>query len=261
MKSAILLASFGTTFKKTRELTIETVYQELKSAYPNWPIYQAYTSNIVRKRIQEHEGLTRLSPLEALQSLKAEGYQRVYVQPLHVINGSEVDKIYQARRETADQDFQVKIARPLLDIYEDYQDLLSVLDQDIQSLAQDEVMVYMAHGTQAPQFTSYVTLDYMLADKPAYVRCVESYPELEEDFIKDLRQKGVKTVHLRPLMLVAGDHAHNDMASEDPDSWQTQFENYGFHVMIHLEGLGEDPAIRQLYLKHLGELMEDDHAG
>lgn len=255
MTKAILVVSFGTTFPDTRVKTIEACEKAIQYRYPEYAVYRAFTSNVVIRRIKAKEGIDIPTVAQALQQMKDVGVREVYVQPLHVILGGEYDKIIHQVKAFQD-DFEVlKVAQPLLASSEDYQAVSEILLDKYGHFGEDAACVLMGHGSQHYAFVAYSAMDHMLMNTPVYIGCVESYPPVES-IEKRLRARGIKHVHLAPFMLVAGDHATNDMVSDDDDSWNTFFRQNGYEVTPHLVGLGEYPEIQDLYLTHLAAIMD-----
>lgn len=254
MKKAILVVSFGTTYIETRKKTIESCENRITEAYPDYDVFRAFTSNMVINRIKKQEGISIPTTEEALVDLKEKGYQEVIIQPLHVIPGSEYHKVVK-QASLHRQSFETfAISRPLLNDYDDYLEVIKALATLIPT-AENEVVLLMAHGSEHPSFSAYACLDHMLVAQPIHVCCVESYPHLG-DAISKFNEQAVTKVHLYPFMLVAGDHATNDMASDEEDSWKSQLLNQGFEVETHLVGLGESPLIQTIYLNHLATAMK-----
>lgn len=254
MKKAILVVSFGTTYVETRKKTIEACEERIRQCYPEYDVFRAFTSNMVISRIRKQEGVAVPTTDQALSQLKDAGYQEVIIQPLHIIPGSEYHKVL--KQASAHQvDFDVlAISRPLLTEYHDYLEVISALEERL-PLPEKEAIVLMAHGSEHPSFAAYACLDHMLERRPIHVCCVESYPHLAGT-IEALKAEKVEKVHLYPFMLVAGDHATNDMASDEDDSWKSQLLTAGFAVETHLVGLGESPEIQTIYLNHLADTMK-----
>lgn len=255
MTKAILVVSFGTTFKETREKTIEACEKAIQERFPDYNVYRAFTSNVVIRRIQKQEGIKVPTVKEALEEMKDEGIREVYIQPLHVILGGEYEKILKQVADFQTSFECLKVGKPLLNSEEDYLRVKDILVEIYGHYGSDAETVLMGHGSQHYAFTAYAALDHMLAASPVSIGCVESYPPVE--MIEErLKEKGVKEVHLAPFMLVAGDHATNDMTSDEEDSWYTYFKSRGYEVHTHLVGLGEYPAIQELYLEHLEQIID-----
>lgn len=255
MTKAILVVSFGTTYPETRKKTIEACQQAIQEYYPEYPLYRAFTSEVVIKRIKAQEGLTVFTVKQALEQMKSEGVREVYIQPLHIILGGEYDKVL-AQLQGFRSDFDVlKLARPLLYCEEDYHRVKEILLEHYGRFGAGSACVLMGHGSQHHSFAAYAALGYMLQGTSVHIGCVESYPPVE--LIENrLKNQGITAVHLAPFMLVAGDHAINDMVSDSETSWKTYFRQKGYQVISHLHGLGEFREIQDLYLEHLKRIIE-----
>lgn len=255
MKPALIAVSFGTSYPETRKKTIEAVEEKLAKEYPEFDVFRAFTSNKVIKKIKEQEQMTILTVDQQMQKLIAEGYKEIYVQPLHIIPGSEYSKALHQAMRYKDQLKLIKVGKPLLSSMEDYQKIVAWLEKLSQDLKTDEALVLMGHGSQHSAFTVYACLDHMLMEKPIFICAVESYPKITL-LIERLKKSSYKKIKLYPLMLVAGDHATNDMASDEEDSWKSQLEQAGFAVEAYLKGMGEAEEIQQQFVEHTAAMME-----
>lgn len=249
MKKALIAVSFGTSYPETRKKTIEAVEQKLTETITNYDVYRAFTSTKVIKKIKEQEGIEIPTVLELMEKLRDNGYQEVVVQPLHIIPGSEYIKaLHQA--SCYEKDFErIRVGSPLLSSFEDYQKVIAWMKKLASDLTPEEAIVFMGHGSQHPAFTAYACLDHLLLNKPIFVCAVESYPEIAS-VIERLKTEKNQKIQLHPLMLVAGDHATNDMASDDEDSWKSQLQRAGFQVESYLKGMGEYPEIQEQFIEH-----------
>ncbi|HEM6393175.1 sirohydrochlorin cobaltochelatase [Streptococcus suis] len=255
MTKAILLVSFGTTHPETRQKTIGACEQAIKEAFPQYAVYQAYTSTVVLRRIKENEGLEIPTVRQALEQMKDEGIREVYIQPLHIIAGGEFGKILNQSKEFQSYFDVIKVGQPLLHSERDYQQVKDILMEHYGQFGEKTATVLMGHGSQHNAFVAYAALDHMLVGSPVYLGCVESYPPVEQ-IEETLQSQGIEEVHLAPFMLVAGEHATNDMMSDDEDSWKTYFSQRGYKVTPHLIGLGEYAAIQDMYIQHLQEIID-----
>ncbi|MFZ1872611.1 MAG: sirohydrochlorin cobaltochelatase [Chania sp.] len=252
MKKALLVISFGTSYASTREKNIETCEQQLAAGCGDRHLFRAFTSEMIIRKLRQRDGLLIDNPQQALQRLAEAGYQDVAIQSLHIINGDEYEKVASEVRANRHRFWRLVLGKPLLSSFADYQQLLLALQGQMPPLAADERVVFMGHGTGHHAFAAYACLDHLMAAQrfPALVGAVESYPEVD-GLIARLQQQRVRKVHLMPLMLVAGDHAINDMASADPGSWGSQMAAAGIATQCWLQGLGENPLIRQMFAEHL----------
>lgn len=257
MNQALICVSFGTTVPAARQ-EIEAVERALSAAAPDRKMVRAFTSGMIR-RILKERGETVYSLPEALEALRQEGTEDVFVQPTHFLCGIEYDKL-RAEAGAARQNFaRLRVGRPLLASTRD----LRALAETVAALypaRQDGAVVLMGHGSAHFANVVYPALQtiFELGGRPDIrVGTVEGWPALAE-VRRSLEQMKVRRVHLAPLMLVAGDHARNDMAGEGPDSWQTVLEQDGYAVTATLEGLGRCEAVQALYAAHLREDLTRD---
>ncbi|MCL2894617.1 sirohydrochlorin cobaltochelatase [Brenneria tiliae] len=252
MKKALLIISFGTSYPQTRQKNIDACERHLATAYPERELFRAFTSEMIIRKLRERDGLRVDNPAQALNRLAQAGYQDVAVQSLHVINGDEYEKVATEARAFAPRFQRLALGAPLLSGFDDYRQVLTALRGQMPPLAADERVVFMGHGASHHAFSAYACLDHLMASQqfPALVGAVESYPEIDHIILR-LRQQGVRKVHLMPLMLVAGDHAVNDMASDEEDSWKSRLEAAGIAAQCWLQGLGENPLIREMFARHL----------
>lgn len=251
MKQALLVISFGTAVPQTR-VNIEAVEQALKTELPQRDFFRAFTSPTIR-RILARRGEIVPSLEEALEQLKALGYEDVIVQPTHVLYGFEYDKIRDTINSFTGQFEKLTLGRPLLASHEDLCALAQIV---IQYYHPADALVLLGHGTEHFANMVYPALQTALrlqGSGNTYIGTVEGWPRID-DVMAQLKKDGRKEVLIAPLMLVAGDHALHDMAGEDEDSWKSRLESAGFSVTCHMEGLGILPAVQELYRKHLREI-------
>ncbi|ECM8668716.1 sirohydrochlorin cobaltochelatase [Salmonella enterica subsp. enterica serovar Enteritidis] len=256
MKKALLVVSFGTSYHDTCEKNIVACERDLAASCPDRDLFRAFTSGMIIRKLRQRDGIDIDTPLQDLQKLAAQGYQDVAIQSLHIINGDEYEKIVREVQLLRPLFTRLTLGVPLLSSHNDYVQLMQALRQQMPSLRQTEKVVFMGHGASHHAFAAYACLDHMMTAQrfPARVGAVESYPEVDI-LIDSLRDEGVTGVHLMPLMLVAGDHAINDMASDDGDSWKMRFNAAGIPATPWLSGLGENPAIRAMFVAHLRQAL------
>lgn len=257
MKKAILVVSFGTSYKETREKTIEACESKIKESFKGYDFFRAFTSNMIIRKLKNRDNIHIENPIEALDRLYDEGYEEVIVQTLHIICGEEYTKLKNQISEYDDKFEKITLGRPLLSQIDDYKETVEALKLQIPELEEDEAIVLMGHGTEHEAHSAYPALDYMLKQEniKAYVGTVEGYPEIDE-VIVNLKKDKVSKVRLMPFMLVAGDHAINDMAGEEDDSWNSILIKNGFKTEVHLKGLGENEAIQNKFVKHALDCAE-----
>lgn len=253
MKKAILAVSFGTTHLDTLERTIAAIEGDLAAAFPDRDFARAFTSGMVRRRLWDREGLSVDSPAQALDRLYRAGYEDVVVQSTHVMNGEEWEKLVREARPYADRFAALSFGSPLLTEAADYQAAAKALLDRLPAAEVGSAVVYMGHGTEHHANAVYALLEYILHDmgrRDIHIGTVEGYPGFEEVYRRIEEQGDVKRVLLLPLMIVAGDHAKNDLAGEDADSWRAMLAQRGVEVTCRLEGLGENPRVREIFVEH-----------
>ncbi len=257
-KKAILVVSFGTSYNDTRALTIDAIENKIAAAYPEYEVRRAFSSQIIIDKLNARDGLQIKNVDEAMKQLIADGVGTLIVQPTHVMNGYEYDEMKAAIEPYSKNFSNLVYGTPLLTSSEDYFTLISAFQKEIaHNLSQDTALVLMGHGTHHFANSTYAALDYMFKDKGMkniFVGTVESYPDLDT-IIAHVKSGGYKKVILQPLMIVSGDHANNDMAGDDENSWKTIFKSNGFEVECVLRGLGEFSSIQDMYVAHVGNAI------
>ena len=256
-QTALLIVSFGTSVEETRKRTICALEEELHRAFPHLPAHRAYTSPTIR-RILMKRGERVPSPREAMEELAAQGVRRLYIQPTHLICGEEYHGLARLVAEKGNGFESAALGRPLLYDMEDCRCTAEALLEAFPP-KEGEALVFMGHGTEHPANAVYPAMGYifqLLGRKDVFVGTVEGWPQ-GEDVLEQVQKAGFRRVLLAPMMLVAGDHARNDMAGEE-DSWKTLFEQAGISVRCALQGMGEIPAIRQIYIEHCRKLLETE---
>lgn len=255
---AILMVSFGTSYNETRELTIDAIEADVAEAYSDWEVRRAFTADTVIDILAERDGLEIDNMTEAMDRLVADGIKEVVVQPTHVMNGAEYDDIVEEVNKYIGKFDSLRMGQPLLSSIDDYTAVINSLMGSIaEAGADDTAIVFMGHGTHHYANASYSQMEMMLHSsgyENTFVGTVEGYPTLD-DVMAKVKAANVSKVILYPLMVVAGDHATNDMAGDEEDSWKTAFEQAGYEVECRLEGLGQNENIREIYLQHIANAM------
>ena len=256
MKQAILAVSFGTTYPDTLEKTIAATEAALAEAYPGWPVYRAFTSGMIIKKLQSRDGVQIDNVAQAMARLEREGYTQVAVQSTHVMHGEEYEKML-AQLEPYKLTMEIAVGAPLLHAQSDYEAVADALLSWLPLPADGEALVLMGHGTAHFANSAYAQMEHVLQSRcpRIYIATVEGYPTLDSVAEQLQRQPEIRRLTLAPFMLVAGDHARNDMAGGE-DSWKEVLEGKGYEVACILQGLGECPAIQKLFVAHCGEAME-----
>lgn len=263
-KDAIVVMSFGTTYKETREKTIEATVKDIQAAHPGVKVVTAFTSHIIIDRVAKNEGINYPTPEQALENLKAEGYTRIALVSLDVIPGMEYDYNKAVFHNYKNQFKAMTLSTSLMywqgqeDQDDDVEDFIKALFKQIQKPSKKDAVLLLAHGTPQPANAYYSVIQAKLGEmgyKNVYVYTVEGWPNLET-VIPKLKANKIKNVKLVPIMMVAGDHANNDMAGDEEDSHKTILTNEGFNVTADLRGLGENSAIRALYVNRANDAWD-----
>lgn len=255
-KRAILVVSFGTSYTQTRKRTIDQIEEDIHAAYPSYPLYRAWTSGMIRKKLEKRDGIRIFDVTEAMEQMRRDGIEEVIVQPTHVLNGIENEQMTADVLAYRDQFAQIVIGAPLLTSQEDSDRAVRVIGEEL-ALAEDEALVLMGHGTPHYANAIYAALDYQFKDEGypnIFIGTVEAYPAFES-LLRRVEAFGPKRIIVAPFMIVAGDHATNDLAGDGEDSWKSRFEAAGYEVKCVLKGLGEYPGIRKLFLEHAAEAI------
>lgn len=242
MKKAILVTSFGTSHRDTREKCLDSIQREVEEKYGSENVERAYTSGIIRRIIEKNEGIHIFDQKEGLKVLKDKGFEEIITMSLHILDGIEYSKL--------DDKFG-KISKPLLADDEDFKKIVE--NKEFNDLEGNDAIVFMGHGTESEADYAYQKLqeEYLKAGKNnIFIATVEGKVTIK-DVIEKMKGKGFKKILLKPFMIVAGDHAKNDMSSDDEDSWKTMLKNEGYEVTSVLKGMGEYEFIREMFMDKL----------
>lgn len=254
-KKALLVVSFGTSYNESRDATIGAVEEAITAAYPDYDVRRAFTSQIIIDKLRERDGLEIDNVQEAMERLIADGVEEVVVQPTHVMNGYEHDEMMEAIAPYEDKFDSIKYGLPLLNSDEDYAEVVSIITEETAKYNQEgTAIVFMGHGTEHAANSTYAKLQQNLTDgghANYFIGTVEAEPSLE-DVMEQVKASAASKVVLLPLMIVAGDHANNDMAGDEEDSWKTAFKEEGFEVDCVIKGLGEYAGIQKMFVEHAG---------
>ena len=272
-ENELLVVSFGTSYNDSRVNDIKSIEDALQEAYPDWSVRRAFTAQIIINHIQARDGEKIDNMTQALERAVANGVKNLVVQPTHLMHGAEYDEMCAAIDDYRDNFDAVSIAEPLLgEVGSD----ASVINADKEAVAKavtaaaveasgfdsleaakeaGAAFVFLGHGTAHVARVSYSQMStqmQQLGYENVFIGTVEGEPEETacESVIEKVQAAGYTTVILRPLMVVAGDHANNDMAGSDDDSWKPMFEDAGFTVDCQIAGLGGIADIQALYIAH-----------
>ena len=281
-ENELLVVSFGTSFNDSRAEDIGGIEKALQKAYPDWSVRRAFTAQIIINHVQARDDEKIDNMDQALQRAVDNGVKNLIVQPTHLMHGAEYDELSEAVASYSDKFESVSIAEPLLgevgsaddSVNSDKEAVAKAVTAEAVKTAGYESLdaakedgtafVFMGHGTSHTAKISYSQMQNQmnaLGYDNVFIGTVEGEPEDTacEAVIEKIQEAGYKKVILRPLMVVAGDHANNDMAGDDDDSWKSQFEASGVFDSIETQiaGLGQIPVIQDLYVSHTHAAMEE----
>ena len=278
-ENELLVVSFGTSFNDSRVADIKGIEDALQAAYPDWSVRRAFTAQIIINHIQARDGEKIDNMTQALDRAVANGVKNLVVQPTHLMHGAEYDEMCEAIEAYKDQFESVSIAEPMLgEVGSD----ATVINADKEAVAKaitatavseagfesleaakdaGTAFVFMGHGTAHVAKVTYSQMQTQMQNlgyENVFIGTVEGEPEETacEAVIEAVKAAGYTNVVLRPLMVVAGDHANNDMAGSEDDSWKTMFEAAGFTVDCQISGLGEIADVQALYVAHTKAAIE-----
>lgn len=256
-KTVILVVSFGTSYNENRDLTIGAIEEDITKAFPNYEVRRAFTSQIIIDKLKERDGLEIDNVEEALDRAVEDGVVNLVVQPTHLMDGYEYTDIANALKDYENKFGQIVLGKPLLAEDADFDEVMKAITEKTASYEDGETAIcFMGHGTEADSNSVYAKMQDKLKAagyENYYIGTVEAEPLLD-DVLAALKNNGsYKKVILEPLMVVAGDHAANDMAGDEEDSWKSILEGEGYKVECILEGLGQIQGIRNIYVKHTQE--------
>ena len=278
-ENELLVVSFGTSFNDSRVADIKGIEDALQEANPGWSVRRAFTAQIIINHIQARDGEKIDNMTQALDRAVANGVKNLVVQPTHLMHGAEYDEMCEALEQYKDKFESVAIAEPMLgEVGSD----ATVINADKEAVAKaitaaavadsgfesvdaakeaGTAFVFMGHGTAHVAKVTYSQMQaqmQQLGYENVFIGTVEGEPEETscEAVIEAVKAAGYTNVILRPLMVVAGDHANNDMAGSEDDSWKTMFEAAGFTVDCQIAGLGEIADVQALYVAHTKAAIE-----
>ena len=262
--AAILVVSFGTSFNDNRDLTIGAIENAFAESFPEYEIRRAFTSQIIIDVLKDRDNLAIDNVIEALDRAVADGIKELYVQPTHLMNGLEYKDLVKEISLYVDKFDKIVLAEPLLMDDADFDGVMNAITEKTVSYDDGKTAIcFMGHGTHDEANAVYGKLQDELKEagfENYYIGTVEGAPTLD-DVVAALKANGTyENVVLLPLMVVAGDHANNDMAGDEEDSWKTVLTNEGYKVKCVVEGLGQIEAIQDMYIEHMDEAMKADVA-
>ena len=254
-KQALLVVSFGTSYPDAEKSSIVPVENSLKSIFRDFEICRAFTSRKIIKKLAS-KGRHVPLPNEAVSRLAREGFTHVIVQPLHFLPGFEYElKIIKPLESWKERFEGFCVGRPLLESDRDLEEMVQII-AEMSLRSEGNLILFMGHGTEHSADITYQKIQEILDEKGinALVGTVEGKRSLESLLpeIEKRQQDGIRPIELYPLMLVAGDHARNDMAGDD-ESWKNTLESLGYKVIPHLQGMGSLFSVRRMFIRHVRE--------
>ena len=249
----LLVVSFGTSYNDNRRLTIGAIENALEEAFPDFSVRRAFTSQIIIDHVFQRDGEGIDNVTQALDRAVENGVKTLVVQPTHLMSGYEYNDLADELAEYADAFESIAMGVPLLDTDDDFATVADALAEATEAYNDGETAIcLMGHGTEAESNEVYAKMQTVM-DKAGheniFIGTVESTPSVE-DVLAMVQAGNYKKVVLRPMMIVAGDHANNDMAGDEPDSWKSFFEAAGYEVTCVVEGLGSLGEIQSLMVQH-----------
>ena len=261
MKKAILVVSFGTSHLDALENSIEKIENRIRDEFKDYEVFRAFTAHMIIKKLKERDNIEILKPEEALEDLKNKGFEEVIIQPLHIIPGEEYSYIRGMARRHKDDFKTIKLGRPIFfyqgveEVPQDYSEFIESMKEVLDN---EESVVLFGHGSAHSSNAVYGMLQTVLEDEGydnVFVATVEGYPTIET-CIRRMKKKGIKKTKLVPLLVVAGDHAKNDMASDEEDSMKSILKREGIESTVYLHGLGEVDKFVQLYVNRIHDIID-----
>lgn len=259
-KPVLLAVSFGTSFNDSRDITIGAIEKALQSAYPDYEVRRAFTSQIIIDVLKERDNIEIDNVTEAMDRLVEDGVKEVVIQPTHVMSGYEYDDVIAEITPYADKFDSFKVGQTLLVSDEDYEKLVSIITEETTDYnTEGTAIVFMGHGTEHEANATYAKIQQTLIDAGYtnyFIGTVEATPTLDE-VLALVKESNATKVVLCPLMIVSGDHANNDMAGDEEDSWKSAFSAAGYDVECVMKGLGEYAGIQEMIVEHAAAAMAE----
>ena len=254
---AILVVSFGTSYEASRKATIEKIEQDIRNAFQDHRIYRAWTSKFIISILKKRDNYTVPTVKEALEQMITDGIREVVVQPTHILDGIENNIMKEEVLSYKESFDKIAFGTPLLADSKDESQAINAVTTEFSDLKETEALVFMGHGTTHQVNTVYAGLDQKFKESAhanVFIGTVEVDPTIH-DLVKEVTSFQPSKIYVTPFMIVAGDHAQNDLAGEDPDSWMNRLSSEGYEVTPVLKGLGEYPKIRQILVDHVQQAM------
>ena len=258
-ENELLVVSFGTSFNDNRRFTVGAIENAMEKAFPDYSVRRGFTSQIIIDHVKSRDNVTIDNVGEALGRAADNGVKNLVIQPTHLMNGLEYNDLVNEVAEYSDAFEKVAVGEPLLTSDDDFKAVMKAITEATAEYDDGETAIcFMGHGTEAESNQVYAKMQDMLKEaghENYYIGTVEAAPTVE-DVLAEVKKGSYKRVVLEPLMIVAGDHANNDMAGDDEGSWKNVFEGAGYEVTCLLRGLGEMEPIQHLFVEHAHAAMD-----
>ncbi len=258
--TVILVVSFGTSYNESRDAAIGAIEKAIADTYPQYEVRRAFTSQTIIDKLKERDGLEIDNVTDALDRAAADGVKKLIVQPTHLMDGLEYMDLVAELKEYEEDFDQISVGDPLLTNEADFEAVVKAVTEATKSYDDGTTaVIFMGHGTEAESNQVYKKLQDVLKKEGFdhyYIGTVEAKPSLEE-VAESMKEVGIyEKAVLEPLMVVAGDHASNDMAGDEEDSWRTVLSGEGYEVECILRGLGELEDIQKIYIDHVQAALD-----
>ena len=250
---AILVVSFGTSYEASRKATIEKIEQDIRNAFQDHRIYRAWTSKFIISILKKRDNYTVPTVKEALEQMITDGIREVVVQPTHILDGIENNIMKEEILSYKESFDKIAFGTPLLADSKDESQAINAVTTEFSDLKETEALVFMGHGTTHQVNTVYAGLDQKFKESAhanVFIGTVEVDPTIH-DLVKEVTSFQPSKIYVTPFMIVAGDHARNDLAGAEADSWDSILKADGFETEVIMKGLGEIDAIAEMFVKHL----------
>lgn len=256
LKKGLLIVSFGTSHIDTLKKTILVLEEEAAYSFPEYRVYRAFTSGRIIEKLKRTAHMDVDTVEDALERMAAEGIEEAVIQPTHIINGIETERLLRMIFSKTALFKKIRVGEPLLSSREDYMRAVKAV-ADAKIKPDNSMLILIGHGTEHRANASYLTLEYAFHSSGYHdvlVGTVESFPDID-NILEKLSLTEKKHVTLMPFLLVAGEHAKNDMAG-DGNSWKIILQKEGYDVSVVMKGLGELKDIRTIFLNHIQNSKE-----
>ncbi|MBO4386209.1 MAG: sirohydrochlorin cobaltochelatase [Treponema sp.] len=255
----ILVVSFGTSYNNSRTITIGGIESAIREAFPEWKVERAFTADTIIGILKDRDGIVIDTVQQALDKALAAGVKTIVIQPTHLMSGFEFTDLNTVAQQYKGKFDSLVVSAPLLTSDSDYEKVSAAITKKTASFDDGKTAIcFMGHGTEADSNSDYAKMQTVLTNggfKNYYVGTVEATPSVDDLIAAVKANPSYKHVVLVPFMVVAGDHANNDMAGDEDDSWKTKFLGENYEVTPVLEGLGQNWDVQQIYVQHVKDAM------